>query len=95
MEIKYSDWIEKGKSKYGKLENWKFKCPKCGNIASVKEFMNIGENANTAAQNCIGRFVKDKGCDWAAYGLFGTLDKGKIVIDDAGNKTNVFDFDEV
>lgn len=47
-----------------------FRCPQCGNVATVQEFLNAGTTAaDGPAQNCIGRLVKGKGCDWAAYGL--------------------------
>lgn len=94
-ETKYIDWIKEGLNKFGEIENWRFKCPKCGNIATVKDFMSIGKDSNTAAQNCIGRFIDGKGCNWAAYGLLGTLDKGRIILMEDGNKINVFEFDEV
>ena len=45
-------------------------CPKCGNIASGEDFKNAGADVNDMYNCCIGRFTKDKGCDWAAFGLF-------------------------
>lgn len=60
-----------------------FQCPSCNDIATVGEFveLNAGESAG---QQCIGRDFgpmtrprkrnsnkfTDRGCDWAAYGLF-------------------------
>jgi hypothetical protein len=65
------EWLAEGEKLFGKnYENWKFKCPKCGNVASGKEFKDAGENPNAMYCECIGRHVKGKGCDWAAYGLF-------------------------
>jgi hypothetical protein len=32
------------------------------------------------------------GCDWAAYGLFQTLGKGRVVIAEDGSEVPVFDF---
>lgn len=93
-ETKYEEWIEEGKNKFGEIENWRFKCPKCGNVATVKSFLNLGKDADAATQNCIGRFTKE-GCDWAAYGLFGTLNKGRRILMENGIKVNVFEFDEV
>ena len=91
-ELDYNKWLEKGNKKFGRIENWKFKCPKCGNIATVAEFEELGKSANTATQNCIGRFTKEKGCDWTAYGLLGTLDKGISVKNVDGSTIQVFDF---
>ena len=80
------EWLAEGEKLFGKnFENWKFKCLKCGNIASGKEFKAAGQNPNAMYCECIGRHVKDKGCDWAAYGLF---DICKVHVD--GNP--VFEF---
>lgn len=73
MTVQYTkeEWLAEGERRFGKyLEDYKFKCPKCGNIASGQEFKNAGAKSNDMYQNCIGRFVPGKGCDWAAYGLF-------------------------
>ena len=65
------EWLVEGKRLFGKhIEEWKFKCPKCGNIASGQEFKDAGAESNSMYCECIGRYVKKKGCDWAAYGLF-------------------------
>jgi hypothetical protein len=54
-----------------------------------------------APQGCIGRTNgkgsnngKDQGfgCNWAAYGLLGTLGKGRTVIFSDGHESEVFDF---
>ena len=63
-------WKAEGEKLFGtNYENWRFKCPKCGNIASGQEFKKVGKTPNNMYCECIGRYVKDKGCDWAAYGL--------------------------
>jgi len=36
--------------------------------------------------------AQETGCDWAAGGLFRTLGKGYTVIDNGGDKTDVFPF---
>ena len=59
---------------------------------SKAEFEELGKSANTAIQNCIGRFTKEKGCDWTAYGLLGTLDKGINVKNVDGSTIQIFDF---
>ncbi len=73
MEKKYTqeEWRMEGRKRFGlDFENWKFKCPKCGNVASGAEFKEAGAEPNAIYSECIGRYVKGKGCDWAAYGLF-------------------------
>ena len=67
----HAEWLNEGKRRFGEyVENYKFKCPKCGNVASGQEFKDAGCEPGAMAQECIGRYVKGKGCDWAAYGFF-------------------------
>lgn len=72
-ELNYTavEWLAEGQRLFGSdYENYRFRCPKCGNIAEGREFKALGLNPNKMYCECIGRHVKDKGCDWAAYGLF-------------------------
>ncbi len=66
------EWLAEGKRLFGEdILAWRFRCPNCGNVASIQDFKDAGaKQADDAAKNCIGRFVGGKGCDWAAYGLF-------------------------
>lgn len=64
------EWLADGERRFGKnLEDWKFICPHCGNIASGKEFRDAGADPSSIYCECIGRYIPNKGCDWAAYGL--------------------------
>ena len=65
------EWYKEGVRRFGEnLENWRFRCPHCGNIASGAEFRNAGASSDVIYCECIGRYVRQKGCNWAAYGLF-------------------------
>ena len=65
------EWLAEGKRLFGEnFEDWKFKCPRCGNVAAGREFKEAGVEPNSMYCECIGRHVAGKGCDWAAYGLF-------------------------
>ena len=65
------EWLAEGERLFGKdYTKYRFKCPKCGNIATGQEFKDAGAEPNSMYCECIGRHVKGKGCDWAAYGLF-------------------------
>lgn len=98
------EWREEAVKRFGEnVRDWKFQCPACGHISSVQDFINAGEDASGAYVNCIGRVngkgadgMKGKdeghGCNWAAYGLFGTLGKGRLVVVDDGHEVEVFDF---
>lgn len=64
------EWIAEGERLFGEdLENWKFRCPRCGNIASGQDFKDAGADLYNVNSECIGRYVKGKGCDWASNGL--------------------------
>jgi hypothetical protein len=73
-EYTREEWIAEGERLFGSLKNnsmrWRFKCPICGNIATIAEFKDAGApSPNSAAIECIGRYTRSKGCGRAAYGL--------------------------
>ena len=71
IDYTVAEWKAKGEELFGKdVENWKFKCPACGNVASGQEYKDAGAEPDSIYCECIGRHVKGKGCNWAAYGLF-------------------------
>jgi hypothetical protein len=87
------EWMAEGERRFGEdFNNWKFECPACGNVHSVKDFKDLGLDPNLTYQECIGRHVKDKGCDWCSYGFLGTLGHGRIVTSKGNHKSEVFDF---
>lgn len=107
-KLTLEEWLAEGEKRFGKdYKKWKFVCPACGRVSSVKEFMKLGADPNDAYQNCVGRvngkgkgFLKgeksdtfEDGCDWASYGLFGNMGKGPIVLNN-GKETQAFEFAE-
>lgn len=91
------EWRNEAVERFGeKTANWKFICPRCGGVQSPQDFIEHGlepqDAANTSYQECIGRKVTGIGCDWAAFGLFGTLGKGREVITEDGRTVEIFDF---
>ena len=69
----YDEWKKKLNERFGENPmNWKFKCPNCGNIQSLQDFVNarIDNAEGKFYYSCIGRYVKDKGCNWTLGGLF-------------------------
>lgn len=71
--IIYEDWITALKIRFGKdPKNWAFKCPACGNIQTCNDFIEAGisDPESNVYFNCIGRYVKGKGCDWTLGGFF-------------------------
>lgn len=96
------EWLDEGKERFGDdFTQWKFKCPACGHVNTGKEFKDLGIDLNNMYNECIGRHTgkgspkkgDSSGCNWAAYGLFGTLGKGRIVLNE-GKESEVFDFAE-
>lgn len=96
------EWKEEGKKLFGEdFISWKFKCPACGHVASGQDFKDLGCDPNDMYQICIGRANgkgtsngKDEGngCNWAAFGLFGNLGKGRTVVTPENKEIQVFDF---
>ncbi len=91
------EWLDEGTEKFGESHSdWEFVCPKCGRVNKASEFLTFSENEshaiNKAYSECIGRYDKTRGCDWASYGLFGTLSKGRQIVTEDGKITEVFDF---
>ena len=105
--IPVSEWLAEGTRLFGnEVRKWRFKCPMCGKVYSVQEFIDAGGKGgpNGAYQECIGRYkgagspgAKDgnpDGCNWVAYGLFGTAGKGRLVQSDDGAVFEVFHYAE-
>jgi len=105
------EWRAEGKRLFGDdYRDWRYVCPACGRINTGREFEVAGAAPNDSYSTCIGRHngkgVKgialkkgapppETGCDWAAFGLFGTLGAGCVVVNDEGIETEVFSFAEV
>ena len=93
-----ADWQAEVKERLGEPADpskLAFKCPRCENVATAQEFIDLGEDADSAAQKCIGRLLNaddDPGCDWCAYGLLGVLSNGRILTKPDGDTVQVFEF---
>lgn len=93
IEQPLSEWKADAVNRFGEdVEQHIFKCPKCGRENKVSEFKEYTDSPDSAVVNCIGRYIPEIGCNWAAYGLFGTMGKGRVVILPNGDKVEVFDF---
>ena len=75
------EWLAAGRKRVGEDQNnWKFKCPVCGHVASVQDYMDAGAPAGAIAFSCIGRWregsreaISGKGpgpCNYSGGGLF-------------------------
>ena len=109
--VSVADWKAEGARRFGEdFRQWKWRCPICGNIATMDDFKAVGAQPQSAYQECIGRHItgsardfagtpgangKKSPCDYAAYGLFRALG-GYLVIpeDPKGKSVPVFPFAE-
>lgn len=74
--ISYKDWLFEGMALFeGKPpREWLFVCPQCETPQSMLDLVEVGVSRDKVTDyigfSCIGRFTKDKGCDWTLGGLF-------------------------
>ena len=93
------EWIKEGEKRFGENQwDWKFVCPSCGYIASLKDWKDAGASEGQVAFSCIGRnlgskkeiFDKTGGpCNYAGGGLFGL---NPVSVEAAGKTHSVFAF---
>jgi len=70
--IMYDAWIAELTKRFGEdSKQWKFKCPACGHVQSIQDFLdhNIENPDSKVYYNCIGRYVPGTGCNWTLGGL--------------------------
>lgn len=86
-----AEWLSEMKQRFASSDEAAFVCPRCGGVQTLADFKERGLDPQRAYSDCIGRYLPEQGCDWAAYGLLGTLGKGRLVV--AGERElEVFDF---
>lgn len=96
-EITREQWEAKGVELFGPDQTkHRFVCPTCGKELSVEsvraefaEFLpSLRAGGYAIEQECIGRYVKGVGCDWAAYGLF----RGPLLVRSGDSVIPTFDY---
>lgn len=91
-QVTYKEWKGMGEKLYGNdMRNWKFKCPVCGNVQTIQEFIDlkIKHPERYVYYSCIGRWIEDRGCNWTLGGLF-QVHKIEVIAD--GGNFPVFEF---
>jgi len=94
--ITFAEWQAEGTEKFGDdMHKWRFKCPVCEETQSFREFVDARVDNPDAKFyfSCIGRWVKDRGCDWTLGGLF-RIHKTEV-IDPEGTTIAVMEFADV
>lgn len=99
--IPFADFIAEGTRLFGEdRKTWRFRCPICGHVASVKDWEDLGAPKGAVAFACVGRWIEgsrkafgDEGvgpCNYTGGGLF-ALNPVRVVFPD-GEETTFFDF---
>ena len=93
IKIDLEAWKSLGAEKFGADKRmWKFKCPACGGVQTLQDFMDNGvkDPDGKFYFSCIGRWVQSRGCDWTLGGLL-QIHNTEVVTED-GSIVPVFDF---
>ena len=76
-------------------EQYQFICPSCKTVQTAQDLIDAGagESFNEVekylAFSCVGRFTKDKGCDWTLGGLF-PIHKFEVILEN-GHHRRIFE----
>ena len=100
-EVTHADWKAEAVLRFGANPlKWRFECPSCAHIATVKDWKDAGANEGEVAFSCVGRrlnagdakaFKRAGGpCNYTGGGLF-RLNPVSVVFED-GKKESVFEF---
>ena len=90
------EWLAEGEKLFGTKDflKWEFVCVNCETIQTGQDLIDAGvckkEVEHYLGFSCIGRFNKDKGCDWTLDGLF-QIHKAKVILPDSYSRP-VFEF---
>lgn len=80
ITMTHEEWATEAKRRFGDdPQNWRFVCPSCGYVASVKDWKDAGAPEGHIGFSCIGRSIGSKKelgdktggpCNYAGGGLF-------------------------
>lgn len=92
-----AEWEAEGERRFGPDKmKWRFVCAACGHeqcAEDFRQFKDRGAEPGHAYNRCIGRYDRSiADCDWAAFGLLGTMGKGRIITSPDGDVSEIFDF---
>jgi hypothetical protein len=61
--IPVTEWLARGRELFGEDPlQWRFKCPICGHVQTMADFKAIGQQAQSAYRECIGRHLPKSQC---------------------------------
>lgn len=99
--ITVKEWQEEARRRFGPdILKWKFVCPSCGHVASIKDWRDAGAEEGEIAFSCVGRhskqindaFTGKRPCNYAGGGLFRF--NPVTVVYPNGQVTVIFEFAE-
>ena len=88
-----NEWKKEAERRFGPNKmNWKFKCPSCGHVQSLKDFKDANIEPECAVTNCASRYDLGgvKTCKWTTGGFLRF--NQTYVIDEEYFPHLVFDF---
>lgn len=102
-DITHEEWTKEAIERFGDDPlDWRFVCPSCEHVASVRDWKEAGAAEGEVAFSCVGRHAKnpstmlDKSkagpCNYAGGGLF-KLNPVRVVFED-GQCREAFEFAE-
>lgn len=99
--LTHAEWIAEAERRFGPdAMKWRFVCPSCGHVASVKDWKDAGATEGMVAFSCVGRLLpkaaefgqRGKGpCNYAGGGLFRL---NPVTVTKDGKDHDVFEFAE-
>lgn len=100
IEITKAEWEDAGRERYGEdMMEWKFRCPACGFVMSMRDYKEAGGKPHDVGQICIGRLLGEKreafgeGVGPCNYAGFGLIQLSPVKVDCGADGTaHVFDF---
>lgn len=74
-QMTVKEWEIEGEKRFGEdKRDWRFICPRCNTVQTARDLLAAGVSNEDAKKyigfSCVGRFTKEKGCNWTLGGLF-------------------------
>lgn len=91
--VTLAEWLAEGEQLYGKERlDWRFRCPACGHVQTMRQFKEAGLYHELAYLNCASRYnLGGKAdCKWTIGGLLRV--GGRYVIDAKFRPRLIFEF---
>lgn len=98
--VTYQEWFAEGVRRFGPdVMDWRYVCPSCGHIASMRDWKNAGAKPAEVAYSCVGRHLEGSGeafgklqpCNYAGGGLI-RLNPVHVITEPDGHVRETFEF---